>query len=428
MTRVLKKRPRSLDPSDPRRRVLARLEPWLDDDEGGKDHLVRWLQRYELPWIGYDDEPFEWLLRALTLASNPDLVRIKLATWLAGLLNGERDLAPGKQTDVDRREQLLYNALMLAAGLRSPDLLQEPLQRILEHRDLAGRWLSYDLRGALLHALIHNQGDGRLRSTWIQMIQEGRHDFLPGDEDYAFSGILQMPEPPGSEDLPALDAVGEALGILGSRLVDRSDREAEFKRFLELVWRSVREHTTLVGRLYDLAYNHKWSLWMTRCAATLVPNGSKIVSSGFVTMIVPKSFADYASSREFGLRHAHPLGSGWFMQVDVPKQAMMIADVIAEIFSTRWEKCPFYGEAAYEGVSSHVANYLDDILKYIIVVEMHHRSPEEIPRESTLYEVMIDLGLPAPGVWKGIWSRKRHLETIRQHARGGDPAGFEPAA
>src|SRR5690349_4207802 len=112
------------------------MTQWLFSNDWTTTQLVDWFQGYDLPALGHDEEPYFWLLRSIPEGSNRYQTEKAVAVRIAVLLKEQPDLKlPGK-----RPNQVLYNALMMSAGLSCPDELAEPLSEMLERKELHGNW------------------------------------------------------------------------------------------------------------------------------------------------------------------------------------------------------------------------------------------------------------------------------------------------
>lgn len=233
------------------------LNEWLQTPGADPGLLVRWLQGYDLPPVGSDDEPYLWLLRGLPLARGRREAERELARRLARLLDGRPDEAGLGEAS----EKALFNLLKLCAGLSCADELADPLYAMYERRRLTGQWRGIDLRDALLGALVTNQTDARLEPVWQAMLRGEPDGFLGGDEDDGFDGIVAMPPTRTTRGQPALDAIGRALGSMAKLLHDESDRCRQFQRLV------MRVQETYPGRPnwdYDLivmADTYGWPDW-----------------------------------------------------------------------------------------------------------------------------------------------------------------------
>lgn len=240
------------------------------EDETGQ--LQDWLQGYYLSAFGCVDEPYLFLLRALSQDEDSYEVETALARRAARLL-AER---PDERRPGRRPEQLLYNLLMLCGGLSQAAELADPLYDVYQRRELRGDWRGLELRAALGPALIYNQKDNRLEAEWQRLIREDHHDYLIGSSEDGLEAVLLMPPSMEQQGEPALEAIGTALSTM-TRQVERQTQQAERHderpaSFLPLVNRVL---STYPGRpswsadLIRMANGHYWPAWAIMCLPEL---------------------------------------------------------------------------------------------------------------------------------------------------------------
>jgi hypothetical protein len=253
--------------------LRSELCDWLTnsaDDE--TERLQDWLQGYYLSAFGYTDEPYLLLLRALPQIDESYATETALARRAAHILAARPDvLRPGK-----RPEQLLYNLLMLCAGLGQPSELADPLYEVYERRALRGDWRGLELRAALGPALIYNQKDNRLEAEWQGLIQADRHEYLIGDREDGVEAVLLMPPSIEQQGEPALDAIGAALHAVTQQVegqtqqVERhEERPASFLPFVNRVLSTYPGRPTWSADLIRMANGHYWPAWAVMCLPDL---------------------------------------------------------------------------------------------------------------------------------------------------------------
>ena len=233
------------------------LENWLARTDWEPGQLIRFLQGYDIPALGHEDEPYQWILRGLPRGRKRHPTRKKLAERLASVLSAAPDVErPGK-----RPEEVLYNLLMLCAGVYSADQLGQRLFEMFERRALQGKHRGLDLRIALQYALASNQLDNRLEPDWYSMLGKGRHEYLKGNEYDGFGGILMMPPSANDRGKPAYDSIGKALRLMAEHLEQRLDRRPKFQKLLDRV-----ERVYPLGDAWNLdfirqAHKNDWPVW-----------------------------------------------------------------------------------------------------------------------------------------------------------------------
>jgi len=237
------------------------LSEWLAREAWDSGQLMEWLQGYGLPPVGHDEEPYVWLLRGLPLADERHRAETTLATRIARVLEDRPDVKrPGRRPD-----QLLYNLLMLCAGLSCPDQLAEPLEGVLKRSvikdGLKGEWLGVSLRYALQRALILNQVDGRLLPDWEVLMSGRRHNVLPGGVAEGFEGVRLMPPSASERGSPALNAIGKGLGAMAALLGHDKDRREMFGAVVNRLTETYPGRPTWFFDLLHQAIEHQWGDW-----------------------------------------------------------------------------------------------------------------------------------------------------------------------
>ncbi len=250
-------------------RLRKRLEAWLSE-EGARSTLSDWLRGYELPAVGHAEEPYVWMLRALSFSD--DSARRELARRAALLLDDGR---PHEGLRGRGDEDLLYNLLYLCAGLRCREELSEPLYRVYDFfaRDGARAFPAdsrYDLRGALRDALIPNQTDERLRGVWGQMLGGRPHEMLQGGRYAGFDGLIHMPVRESGRYAPAAGEIGRALAKMAEHLEDEKERHESFRRLVERAREAWPRYDRWNEDLLRQAISNDWPTWAFTRLDTLV--------------------------------------------------------------------------------------------------------------------------------------------------------------
>lgn len=239
--------------------MTAHIERAVESGEGSAELLEQWLQGFDLPPLGMDEEPYVWILRGHAEAVERVQAEKTLASWLAEFFEKKPDVEPvGEFPD-----RLLFNAFLLTAGLASPDELWEPLLAIYERRELSGDYLGLDHRSSLRSALSQNQGDARLEPVWRTMATGKETDFLPGNAYNGLEALTMMPDPKKGRGHPALEALGEALTCLVRRL-DKQPvvRDSRLKRLLgRLLSRYPGEERKIHAHMGQVAKERDWPPW-----------------------------------------------------------------------------------------------------------------------------------------------------------------------
>src|ERR1051326_8512180 len=104
--------------------VRQDLESWLNKDQWTFQELRRWLKGYELPSLGYESEPYVWILRSLPKSA---IYRQKLANRIAKFLEQTQAHATPSQ---DYNDSFFYNLLHVCAGLGCKKELGKQLSKL----------------------------------------------------------------------------------------------------------------------------------------------------------------------------------------------------------------------------------------------------------------------------------------------------------
>jgi len=236
-------------------RIGSSLEEWLARPDWTLEEAHHWLQGHSLPPVGHDEDAYVWILRGLLLAEERGEAEAEMARRMAAVLGERPDLArPGL-----RPEELLFNLLMVCAGLGFPEHLGGPLLDLYERRELRGDWMGVDLRVALTAALIPNQLDDRLLPVWRSMIDGRGDEYLIGSVAHGIDGVSFLPAAEPGE--PPLDEIGAALKALSVHLHDEPDRRVEFKAYLDRVLSRYPGRPSWNEELVRLADSHEWPDW-----------------------------------------------------------------------------------------------------------------------------------------------------------------------
>jgi transcriptional regulator with XRE-family HTH domain len=208
----------------PTAELRRKLLPWLEEGKWSPQPLIDWLQGRHLVSYRHEDEPYRWFLRALPSdESKWDWHRNELARRIGKMIEEEPDVQrPGPRPD-----EFLSNLFLLAAGLDSPDLFAEPLFGVYRRLRRGSVKLEVGVRDCLLAALTRNQKDLRLYEVWLQMMETGKHNILPGNRSAGFEGFKWLSPRPDFQEFPwviklmepvrpNLDAVDELAGLMGS--------------------------------------------------------------------------------------------------------------------------------------------------------------------------------------------------------------------
>ncbi|HEX7957629.1 MAG TPA: hypothetical protein VF508_11835 [Pyrinomonadaceae bacterium] len=315
-----------------------RLEAWLR--RGKRAGLTDWLKGYELPAVGHGEEPYVWLLRALSFSD--DFCRREMAGRVALLLERERPHEPrGGRYD----HRLIYNLLYLCAGLRRREELGAALYRVYDFfaerggaAALGAAGGRYDLSGALRDALITNQTDQRFNDAWKRMLAGDPPEMLQGGRYAGLDGLTHMPSRERGVYAPDVEAVGWALARMAEYLSGELGRHKAFRRLVERVKKAWPEYTRWDEDLLRQAISNEWPAWAALRLDNLAVRIEK--EHGREHALVWDFYLTYLRPCEPGLRPlSTPLG-GLVADVWLNEEATRLLDFMRTCVEGARRKCP----------------------------------------------------------------------------------------
>jgi hypothetical protein len=233
------------------------LVPWLELGEWDRAEFIAWLEGRGIPAIGHDEEAYVWILRGLPLGADRYDAEKKLAKRAAEILRGQPDVArPGK-----RPKRVLYNLLLLCAGLGCPAELADPLYDMYARGKLQGEWNGQDLRACLRDALIENQADDRLLPLWERMRGAGGDSYLPGSVYDAFHGVRVKGTLNGNHVGPDIPAIAAALNGVALDIERSSRPRRTFRRWVDQVIETYPGRPSWHTDLIRSAHENGWPWW-----------------------------------------------------------------------------------------------------------------------------------------------------------------------
>ena len=232
--------------------MQERMIPWLWGDQLNIETLMTWLQGYNLPPVGHEEEPYHWLLRGIPATATPearDYMERHLAEGLTIILGEEPDMHP---VVADRHDEFLTSLYWTCAGLNRPAFLAEPLWEA--YKRLKYSKLSGAHRDALQAAMVQNQsGDRALKEIWEPMVEKGKQRWLRGTEVVGYEGILARHR----TVKPDFEKVFWALSTISRRWEGTKEDRIAFKG---MVWKVPGlEHVNAASTLLTAADG--WSTW-----------------------------------------------------------------------------------------------------------------------------------------------------------------------
>lgn len=341
-------------------RLRKRLEAWLRKT-GTRAKLLDWLKGYELPAVGHTEEPYVWMLRALSFSEA--FYRRELARRIALLIEKDR---PHERLGDDYDDELLYNLLYLCAGLRCREELGEPLRGVYDFFSRAdgaralpieGR---YDLRGALRDAIIPNQIDGALGRAWRQMLGGRPHALLRGSAYAGFDGLVHMPERRREHYEPAIGEIGWALARMAEHLKDEKDRHRSFRRLVEHAQKAWLGHGDWDREMMEQAIANDWPAWMALRLDNLAVKTEE--AGGTEHFLIWNFYLKYLRSCEPELVLGTPFFGGLVVDVWLNEESSRLLNFMLVCVEDARRDCPNAGHinvqlAASEALKAMTDNY-----------------------------------------------------------------------
>ena len=235
------------------------FDNWLTNG-ADSERLLQWLQGRGLPPVGYGDEPYRWLFRAIPSGRRRLEAETQLARACSEAVNRLCSVPSSK------RNYVAYNLFMLCAGIAHADVLSDSLSSFLQNETKLAA-LEEDLSAveAFRAALANNQVDDRLKSLWIAMLRR-QPTPIAGTVFDGLEGVSLMPS--ATRGRPDFDSLREALTILADALQGTNDDCRDFARAVERV-RLLYPGVEWDERLIDFANRGTWPCWAIESLPTL---------------------------------------------------------------------------------------------------------------------------------------------------------------
>ncbi len=334
-----------LSPGSPTKWMRNLIIPWLERGGWQPEQLIAWLQGYNLPPVGHDEEPHVWLMRGLP-PDDEDL-RAEMARRVVRILSSRPDVElPGRRPD-----QVLYNLLMLCSSLGRPFELAEPLYQMFVRERLSGKWLGVGLPECLRDALIENQIDDRLLPVWEQMLSGQKHKFLAGRQYEGFAGILMRCQQEVNSDQRALDAIGSALSQMTKYLSQEHDCRVEFRALIKKVEKSHPLWPSCSLDLVMQAHKNMWPDWAVSCIAGL-PSPEDLSETDDRIIPVWEVFIPALDARKYQYKIEETICRGIVSLVRLSNEAAKFLDLIVGRVESRRLALPFPSYRAGVGAAT----------------------------------------------------------------------------
>lgn len=341
--------------------VALRLSHWLGRP-ANPGEILDWLQGYALPPVGHDDEPYIWMLRGLPVGGDQHEVERSLAERLAEFFKSKPDTRPLG----DQPSQVLYNGLMLAAGLAVPEILGPHLLEIYQRRALKGAWLGIDLRSALTSALVANQTDFGLAGDWQRLLKFEDHDFLIGKADQGFEGVLAMTRGLSDE---SEQATGSAWAEIGKAIVAMAEhmhgqqRRGSLRQLFCRVRDAFAGRPTLNLELLKSVDEHGLPSWGADCLPSLfVPEIE--VSPDLVRVFLWAPYRHVINCGSEPTKELDCLWDGCVYHVETSRNAIRLLDHIVPEAERLRLGSPFQAVDSWRAVAVEAMVAAEDRLQY----------------------------------------------------------------
>jgi len=326
------------------------LTAWLQRDDWTVEELIGALEGHGILGIAQEEEPYTSLLNVLPDGGERFTLESELARRASFLLNQQ----PDTQSIGDPPERLLYNLLMLCAGLAHPDELAEPLLALWSRRTLHGEWEGLDLRYTLSVALTSNQIDSRLADEWRAMLHGRPTQLLEGNDLDGFEGLLWMPESPARRGEPSMKAIGEALHGMAAPLEDNPERRPQFRALIQRVKETFPDRATWDFDFVTLADKHHFPGWAVECLPRLF--FVRDLEADAQTVFLWQPLAEYLKEAS----RVKYLAKDRVVQCSVSEKIPAWLYAMAEKVEERRITFPLYSERALRGAVSDLLAEIED--------------------------------------------------------------------
>jgi hypothetical protein len=213
-------------------KIRVELTTWLEEDDWTLADLPRWVKGFNLPALGYDREPYYWLLHALSGSRSH---RCVMAARIARFLSDHMHLPHSGLLD----DNFYYNLFHLSAGLDCPGELAASLANVFNYflanekarAEIFDLRTNYNLNNAFREALITNQSNSSYLDIWKDVVNGADSLFPQSDLFAGFRGIVYATQ----AEQPCIDDIGLALKGLSDYLESDKARHVKFRRLLSFV-------------------------------------------------------------------------------------------------------------------------------------------------------------------------------------------------
>lgn len=323
-----------------------RAEPWTPEQ------LTDWLKGYTLPAFGYEDEPYDWILRAFPSDDSAADYKSIFASRIVEFIRSE-----DFYRQISDDDRLLFNLFYLCANLNRKEQLARPLENVFdffqsnerEREAFFNKRKMYNLNAAFREALISNQISGKYLTFWKSILEQQQPPILRGNIFSGFLGVLFASE----NGEPLIDEIAWALGKMADYFVQTNDKKrlVKFRNLItrvEEVWNDFNW-----GRiLFFNSVKYSWQRWATvRLPHLIIPLGYS--SNGYFGFFIWSVYLPFL--KEMKLNFKEISNEGIFSRIEVP--ASVAETLIAKLSKAERERlrAPFND---YESVAKAIREYL----------------------------------------------------------------------
>lgn len=246
-------------------KLRSDLFAWLDSKAPTHTELIKWIKGYNIPALGHEDAPHDWIIRAISPAKHKLLFKRTLALRIAHFLREEK---PYEKMPTD--DKLLYNLFYLCANLKCKQEIAQSLEEVFDffqknkyERDIFfSEKKMYNLNAAFREALISNQVSEKYFPFWKTILNQQEPTILRGNILTGFLGVLNM----SNDEYPVIDKIGWALKKMAEYFIQTEDekRHEKFRKLLtrvKEVWNKNKFEGNWDTLLFNQAMKLEWDDW-----------------------------------------------------------------------------------------------------------------------------------------------------------------------
>lgn len=328
------------------------LIAWLTAEPWTHEELTGWLKGYTLPALGYEDDPYDWILRAFPSDNSAAHYKSIFASRIVEFLHSE---AFYRQIYDDDR--LLFNLFYLCANLNRKEELAPSLEEVFDffqsHEREREAFFSekkmYNLNAAFREALIANQTNAKYLPFWRSILEQQQPPILRGNIFSGFLGVLFA----SKKGEPLVDEIAWALGKMADYFVQTNDKKrlVKFRNLMTRI-KEVWDGYDWDKILFFHTIKRPWQHWATvRLPRLIMPLGNS--PDGFFGFMIWSVYLPFLKVLKLNFRELSK--EDIFCKIEVP--ANLAKTLEAKLSETERERlrAPFND---YESVAKAMREYL----------------------------------------------------------------------